>query len=79
MSFRQLPRLPGSLHESALLTRLSLSVTIAVSLPLPFALLALAADGLFGALQRALTPRALRDKVPAFEPDVMSDGTAGAP
>ena len=41
-------------------------------------LLALAADGLFGALQRALTPRGLREKVPAFEPDVMSAGTAGA-
>ena len=41
-------------------------------------LLALAADALFGALQRALTPRGLREKVPAFEPDVMSAGTAGA-
>ena len=41
-------------------------------------LLALAADGLFGALQRVLTPRGLREKVPAFEPDVMSAGTAGA-
>ena len=41
-------------------------------------LLALAADALFGALQRALTPRGLQEKVPAFEPDVMSAGTAGA-
>jgi osmoprotectant transport system permease protein len=41
-------------------------------------LLALAADALFGALQRALTPPGLREKVPAFEPDVMSAGMAGA-
>ena len=41
-------------------------------------LLALAADALFGALQRALTPQGLREKVPAFEPDVMSAGMAGA-
>jgi osmoprotectant transport system permease protein len=33
--------------------------------------LALAADVAFGALQRALTPRGLRVKVPAFEPDVV--------
>jgi osmoprotectant transport system permease protein len=41
-------------------------------------LLALAADALFGALQRALTPQGLREKVPAFEPDITSAGTAGA-
>ena len=41
-------------------------------------LLALAADALFGALQHALTPQGLREKVPAFEPDVTSVGTAGA-
>jgi osmoprotectant transport system permease protein len=41
-------------------------------------LLALAADALFGALQRALTPPGLREKVPAFEPDVMGAGLAGA-
>jgi osmoprotectant transport system permease protein len=40
--------------------------------------LALAADALFGALQHALTPRGLREKVPAFEPDVLSAGMAGA-
>ncbi|MDQ3067987.1 MAG: ABC transporter permease subunit [Actinomycetota bacterium] len=33
-------------------------------------LLALAADAIFGGLQRVLTPRALRERVPAFEPDV---------
>lgn len=41
-------------------------------------LLALAADGLFGCLQRALTPQGLREKVPAFEPEVTSAGMAGA-
>jgi osmoprotectant transport system permease protein len=41
-------------------------------------LLALAADALFGGLQRALTPRGLQEKVPAFEPDVTRAGTAGA-
>jgi osmoprotectant transport system permease protein len=42
-------------------------------------LLALAADALFGALQRALTPHGLRQKVPAFEPDVLNAGSAGVP
>ncbi len=41
-------------------------------------LLALVADALFGVLQRALTPQGLREKVPAFEPDITSAGTAGA-
>lgn len=44
--------------------------------------LAFAADAAFGGLQRALTPRGLRAKVPAFEPDVVTRatgvGTAGA-
>ena len=41
--------------------------------------LAFAADLAFGGLQRALTPRGLRvTRVPAFEPDVTSAGTAGA-
>ena len=43
--------------------------------------LAFAADAAFGGLQRALTPRGLRAKVPAFEPDVVTGatgaGTAG--
>ena len=43
--------------------------------------LAFAADAAFGGLQRALTPRGLRAKVPAFEPDVVTSttgvGTAG--
>lgn len=34
-------------------------------------LLAFAADAALGGLQRALTPRGLRQKVPAFEPDVL--------
>jgi hypothetical protein len=33
-------------------------------------LLALAADAGLGALQRALTPRGLKQEVSAFEPDV---------
>jgi osmoprotectant transport system permease protein len=33
-------------------------------------LLALAADAALGAIQRALTPRGLKNEVPAFEPDV---------
>ena len=33
--------------------------------------LAFAADAAFGGLQRALTPRGLRQRVPAFEPDVV--------
>ena len=33
--------------------------------------LALAADATFGGLQRALTPRGLGEKIPAFEPDVV--------
>lgn len=41
-------------------------------------LLAFAADGVFGVLQRALTPPGLREKVSAFEPDVMRAGRAGA-
>jgi osmoprotectant transport system permease protein len=41
--------------------------------------LAFAADLAFGGLQRALTPRGLRHtRIPAFEPDVTSAGTAGA-
>jgi osmoprotectant transport system permease protein len=40
-------------------------------------LLAFAADLLFGGLQRALTPQGLREKVPAFEPDLTSAGMAG--
>lgn len=34
--------------------------------------LAFAADAAFGGLQRALTPRGLREKIPAFEPDVVT-------
>lgn len=37
--------------------------------------LAFAADAAFGGLQRALTPRGLRTKVPAFEPDVVTQAT----
>ena len=37
--------------------------------------LAFAADAAFGGLQRALTPRGLRDRVPAFEPDVVRRAT----
>lgn len=40
--------------------------------------LAFAADVLFGGLQRLLTPRGLRTKVSAFEPDVLRAGTSGA-
>jgi hypothetical protein len=35
-------------------------------------LLALAADAGLGLVQRALTPRGLKEEVPAFEPDVRS-------
>ena len=35
-------------------------------------LLAFAADAALGGLQRALTPRGLRQKVPVFEPDVVT-------
>jgi osmoprotectant transport system permease protein len=43
-------------------------------------LLAFAADAAIGGLQRVLTPRGLRSKVPAFEPDVSSGvGAAAAP
>ena len=40
--------------------------------------LAFAADAFFGGVQRLLTPRGLRTKVPAFEPDVVRAGTSGA-
>ena len=40
--------------------------------------LAFAADLLFGGLQRLLTPRGLRTRVSAFEPDVVQVGTGGA-
>lgn len=40
--------------------------------------LAFAADAFFGGVQRLLTPRGLRTKVSAFEPDVVRAGTSGA-
>jgi osmoprotectant transport system permease protein len=53
-----------------LVNQASYEVEGLVGAALCVSLLALAADAALGALQLALTPRGLKDEVPAFEPDV---------
>lgn len=53
-----------------LVNQASYRVEGVVGAALCVSVLALAADGALGGIQRALTPRGLKHKVPAFEPDV---------
>lgn len=59
----------GGLGE-ILVNQASYDVEGLVGAALSVSVLALAADAGFGGLQRILTPRGLKQKVPAFEPDV---------
>ena len=59
----------GGLGE-ILVNQASYKVAGLVGAAICVSLLALAADAALGGIQRALTPRGLKEKVPAFEPDV---------
>ena len=59
----------GGLGE-ILVNQASYKVEGLVGAAICVSLLALAADAALGGIQRALTPRGLKQKVPAFEPDV---------